>query len=167
MVLSFTASLQKAIQEIESGEAGMQLPIHPSPKPRFNETIEVYGNAKWKIVDILNEKYSTILKDKFDLYNWLDYHEKDEVAYFLNEAGSNTLNYAEFKAPARFHLWLGKKGFVIGIEQEGKGFNAERIHTEKIKEGEGAAFEFYRKCKSTIFFDHSQDARIVYFEYIF
>src|SRR3989338_7434284 len=162
MVLSFTASLQKALQEIESGEVGMQLPIHPSPKPRFNETIEVYGHAKWKIVDLLNEKYSTILKDKFDLYNWLDYNEHDEVAYFLNEAGSNALNHSEFKMPSHFHLWMGKKGFVIGIEQQGRGFDAEKINRENIKSNEGAAFEFYRKCKGMVFFDDPKNAQIVY-----
>ena len=82
----------------------------------------------------------------------------------MNEAGSNTLNHSQFKAPSHFHLWMGKKGFVIGIEQQGKGFNAQKINQEKIKEGEGAAFEFFRKCKGTIFFDEPKKARVVYLE---
>jgi len=59
---------------------------------------------------------------------------------------------------------MGRKGFVIGIEQQGKGFNAEKVHKEKIKEGEGAAFEFYRKCKGRVFFDEPKKARMVYLE---
>ena len=53
---------------------------------------------------------------------------------------------------------------MIGIEQQGKGFNAEKVHKEKIKEGEGAAFEFYRKCKGRVFFDEPKKARMVYLE---
>lgn len=164
MVLSFTESLQDALKLIDVVGDSIQLPVHPHSRTRTEETIPHYGNTKWKIVDLLNERYSTLLKDKFDLYHWLDYNENDEVAYFLNEAGSNTLHYAEFKAPAHFHLWLGKKGFVIGIEQQGKGFDARRINDEKIKENEGAAFEFFRKCKSTIFFDDPREAKRVYLE---
>ncbi len=59
---------------------------------------------------------------------------------------------------------MGTKGFVIGIEQQGKGFDAEKINQEKIKEGEGAAFEFFRKCKGTVFFDDSEKAKVVYLE---
>ncbi|MDO8656360.1 MAG: hypothetical protein Q7K45_03915, partial [Nanoarchaeota archaeon] len=139
-------------------------PINSQPE---NMLIETYGNAKWAIVDMLNERYSTILNTEFNLHHWLHYNEHDEVAYFLNEAGSNTLNHSEFKAPSHFHLWMGRKGFVIGIEQQGKGFNAQRINEEKIKEGEGAAFEFYRSCKSTVFFDDSANAKIIYFQYFF
>ncbi len=162
MVISFTECLQDALKCIRASAESVQLAIDSHSRIRTEETIQQYGDAKWKIVDILNRKYSTILKDKFDLYNWLDYNENDEVAYFLNEAGSNTLHYSEFKAPSRFHLWLGERGFVIGIEQQGKGFNAQKIDAEKIKENEGAAFEFFRKCKSTVFFDDPREARIIY-----
>ncbi len=163
MTLYFQHNLASALKNIErlehyeflvSGEIDSQL-------------TESYGMAKWKIVDLLNEKFSKVLKDKFDLYNWLNYNENDELAYFLNEAGSNCLNYSEFKMPHKFHLWVGKKGFVVGIEQKGKGFNAEEVHNFRIKDGEGAAFDFYRKAKSKIFFDDCKNARMVLMEFMF
>ena len=121
-----------------------------------------YVDAQWKIVDLLNEKYGLFLDEEFDLYNWINFNPNDEVAYFLSEAGSNCLNYAQHKAPHKFHLWLGGKGFVIGIEQKGEGFPAERVNAEMIKENEGAAFNFFRNCRNTVFFDNPRDARIVF-----
>src|SRR3989344_4553239 len=49
--------------------------------------------------------------------------------------------------------WLGRKGFLIGIEQKGKGFNAAKINDERIKEHQGGAFTFFRECKNKVFFD--------------
>jgi len=164
MALSFHHTLLEALENINFTGEQTTLLIHPHQKERTDETITQYGNAKWAVVDMLNERYSTILNTKFNLYHWLHYNEHDEVAYFLNEAGSNTLNHSEFKMPSHFHLWMGKKGFVIGIEQQGKGFNAQKINHEKIKEGEGAAFEFFRKCKGVVFFDEPTKARKVYLE---
>lgn len=129
-----------------------------------DEVIDHYGKAKWKIVDLLNEHYPKKLKTPFDLYNWLHKKKDDEVSYFLSEAGSNCLNYATFKAPSQFHLWLGEKGFVIGIEQKGNSFPARTINEEKIKDHGGAAFTFFRNCKSSIFFNHPDKATIVYME---
>ena len=164
MALSFHHTLSEALEQIQFSGEQTTFPIHPHQQQRTKETIVQYGQAKWAIVDLLNQKYSTILNTEFNLYHWLHYNEHDEVAYFLNEAGSNTLNHSEFKMPSHFHLWMGRKGFVIGIEQQGKGFNAQKINQEKIKEGEGAAFEFFRKCKGTIFFDEPKKARVVYLE---
>lgn len=164
MTLSFQHTLSRALEQIQFSGEQTTLLIHPHQTIRTDEIITHYGKAKWAIVDMLNERYSTILNTEFNLYHWLHYNEHDEVAYFLNEAGSNALNYAEFKAPSHFHLWMGQKGFVIGIEQQGKGFDAWKIDQEKIKKGEGAAFEFYRKCKSTVFFDDAKGARVVYLE---
>lgn len=164
MVLHFHHTLSQALEQIECTREQITLPIHPHQSKRTDETIIKYGQAKWAIVDKLNQRYSTILNVEFNLHHWLHYNEHDEVAYFLNEAGSNALNHSEFKAPSHFHLWMGKKGFVIGIEQQGKGFDAQKIDKEKIKEGEGAAFEFFRKCKGTIFFDEPGEARVVYLE---
>ena len=138
--------------------------VHQKEALRTDETLQVYGQAKWAIVDLLNEQYSTILTSKFDLYNWLHENQEDEVSYFLNEAGSNCLCYSEFKAPSQFHLWLGKKGFIIGIEQQGKGFNAQEVEERKIKNNKGAAFIFFRRCRGRIFFDNPQDTKIVYLE---
>ncbi|MBI2661919.1 hypothetical protein HYX11_00480, partial [Candidatus Woesearchaeota archaeon] len=97
-------------------------------------------------------------------YNWLRHNANDEVAYFLSETGANCLNYSLFRAPHKFHLWLGKKGFVIGIEQKGRGFPAVDVNAKKIKINEGAAFEFFRTCKGEIFFDDANSAKVVYIE---
>ncbi len=172
MAIHFQRSLQEALARIGS-EKYKGLEIHPheiirmaTSEEQSSQIIETYGNAKWSIVDTLNSHYE-ISKNKFDLYNWLHHNQNDEVAYFLNEAGSNCLNYSQYKAPAKFHLWLGKRGFVIGIEQKGKGFNPLLVEKERKKENEGAAFEFFRNCKAKIFFDNSEDARVVYFEHLF
>lgn len=167
MALSFHHTLSKALENINFTGEQTTISIHPYQQQRSEETIVQYGQAKWAVVDKLNERYSTLLNREFNLHHWLHYNEYDEVAYFLNEAGSNTLQHSQFKLPSHFHLWMGKKGFVIGIEQQGKGFNAERINQEKIKEGEGAAFEFYRSCKSIIFFDDSSNCKIVYLQHLF
>ena len=60
-------------------------------------------------------------------------------------------------------MWLGKKGFVIGISQKGEGFSAVEVDDKKIKTNEGAAFDFFRNCKGEIFFDNPQQVRMVYF----
>lgn len=168
MALHFTTTLQEALENISFSNEYYELPVYEAEEACshiFSDSVvEKYGHAKWAIIDILNEKYGTFLFNKFDLHNWLEKNQEDEVAYFLNEAGSNSLNYSEFKAPHRFHLWLGKKGFVIGIEQKGKGFNAIKINEEKIKENKGEAFAFFRECKGAVFFDNPEEARMVYFE---
>ncbi len=164
MVLNFTQTLSLALQTIEFTGEQSSFPLLSQQKSKPEDITTHYGQAKWAIVDMLNKEYSTILNTEFNLYHWLHYNEHDEVAYFLNEAGSNALNHSEFKAPSHFHLWMGKKGFVIGIEQQGKGFNAQKIDKEKIKEGAGAAFEFFRTCKGIIFFDEPKKARVVYLE---
>ena len=161
MAFIFNKTVQEALKDIESYQY-QEFMVN-----EHNQPINNYAESKWQIVEMLNKTYSKVLKDKFDLYNWLYYNQEDEVAYFLNEAGSNVLNYSEFNIPSKFHLWLGNKGFLIGIEQQGRGFNAAKIDKENIKENEGAAFEFYGNCKSTIFFDNPEDARIVYFRYLF
>ena len=167
MTLDFVKTIQQALTAI--GFSGYyELPVYEAEELRSyiisDEVIEKYGQAKWAVVDILNEKWGVLLFNKFDLHNWLEKNQEDEVAYFLNEAGSNSLNYSEYLAPSKFHLWLGKNGFVIGIEQKGKGFNAVKVNEEKIKENKGGAFKFFRECKGVIFFDNAERARMVYLE---
>tara|TARA_Y100000310_G_C20637552_1_gene792024 strand:- start:1109 stop:1600 length:492 start_codon:yes stop_codon:yes gene_type:complete len=158
MTLNFNKNIQDALQNIGNHQYH-QLFIHN--KERTSQIIEHYGKQKWQVVDLINQKFNS----KFDLYNWLDHNSNDEVAYFLNEAGSNCLNYSDHKVPHKFHLWLGSKGFIIGMEQLGKGFNALEINENRIKDNAGAAFEFFRNCQSKIFFDNSEEARIVYIEF--
>ena len=165
MVLSFEKDLPTALQAIDWRNEHRLFPVHPHHELRTDDVLTVYGNAKWEMVDILNQQYGALLPTKFDLYHWLHQQEHDEVAYFLNEAGSNCLSYSEFRAPLALHLWLGAKGFVIGIEQQGKGFNARQVHQQKRKENEGAAFHFFRRCRSSIFFDDSRNARIVFMRF--
>ena len=134
MVIFFNEDLNQVLRETDYSGEKKELIIHAEEaEAPHSKILNEYGQAKWQIVDLLNQKYSHLLKDKFDLYNWLNHNESDEVAYFLNEAGSNCLNYSELKAPYKFHLWLGKKGFIIGIEQKGKGFDAEKVHQENLQ----------------------------------
>jgi len=164
MALDFSTTLQNALELIGFRGNYQQFIIHDKEEERNNhdEIIGLYGNAKWKIIDILNQNYSSVLKDKFDLYNWLNNNTGDEVSYFLNEAGSNVLNHSEFKAPSGFHLWMGENGFIIGIEQKGRGFDAELVNENMVKKNQGSAFQFFRNCKSKIFFDDHKDARMVF-----
>ena len=170
MVLSFQKTLSASLKTIQL-QHHKEFLVHQQEIKRTpalsDELIALYGTHKWAVVDLLNQEYSTVLSSPFDLSNWLHYKNHDEVAYFLNEAGSNVLSYSEFLAPYKFHLWLGKKGFIIGIEQKGKGFNAEEVNEKRMKDNEGAAFKFYRNCKSTVFFDDPKEARVVFMEYIF
>ncbi|MBI2668249.1 hypothetical protein HYX14_00230 [Candidatus Woesearchaeota archaeon] len=169
MSLHFTKTLSESFKDIDVTDYHHFF-IHDVEEERTvlnaDALIETYGHAKWQIIDLVNSKYSTTLKDKFDLYHWLNHNASDEVAYFLNEAGSNCLNYAEYKIPAKFHLWLGIKGFLIGIEQAGAGFNAQEVMARNQKQNEGAGFSFFQKCKNTIFFDDYQNARIIFMQQI-
>src|SRR3989338_1041460 len=174
MVLNFQLQLPQALLEIAYTSQYHSFIIHdketilPSPllnSQQHDQFIEQYAAAKWGIVDLLNQTYSKILKSKFDLYNWATHNTNDEVAYFLTEAGSNCMNYAQFKAPHTFHLWCGRNGFIIGIEQKGQPFPAQLIDEKNIKQNEGAAFEFYRKCKGIVFFDDPENSTIIYFKF--
>lgn len=167
MVIHFNKTLTEALENIKVTKHHT-ITIHESETVRTVQTsddiISRYGKAKWKIIDLLNEHYRQKLNIKFDLYNWLHKNKDDEVAYFLSEAGSNCLNYATFKAPSQFHLLLGEKGFIIGIEQKGDGFPARTIDQQRLKENDGAAFAFFRTCNNSIFFNHPDKTTIVYME---
>ena len=171
MVLHFRKSFLESLKGISYQKKHHEFMIHQEAEERtehnFPGIIQRYGETKWKVVDILNEYYNSLLPQKFDLYNWLHGQESDELAYFLNEAGSNCLNHSQFKSPHKFHVWLGERGFIVGIEQLGKGFPAELVHKKRIKQNEGAAFGFFEKCRSSIFFDDPKDAKMVFMEYRF
>jgi hypothetical protein len=166
MTLNFEHNSQLALEEIQT-DGYHEIIIHDKKvvKDYMNscEIVDTYGNAKQEIIDLINQRYNT----DFDLYHWIEKDLNDEVAYFINEVGSNALNHSEFKAPSKFHLWFGKKGFIIGIEQLGKGFNAEEVYEKEIKTNEGRAFEFFKVCKSKIFFDNSKNTRIIFMEFMF
>lgn len=170
MTLCFQTKLHESLQKIGLINYHNFL-LQESPKPRTlsnsDQLIEAYGNIKWQIIGLLNQQYSEILAEPFNLYNWLNHNLNDEVAYFLNEAGSNCLNYSEHKIPCRFHLWFGQKGFIVGIEQFGSGFDAEKVHDLNIKENEGAGFDFFRNCRSKIFFNDKNQAKMILMEFLF
>ena len=167
MALHFEHNLQQALENIQA-EGYHHILVHKEEIERDTysscEIIEKYADAKHELVEIINQYYPSL---NFDLINWINKNENDEVSYFLNEAGSNVLNHSEFKAPHKFHLWLGQKGFILGVEQKGKTFNAEEVHHQRIKDNEGAAFEFFRNCQSKIFFNDSKNANMVFMEFGF
>ncbi|MDP3733815.1 MAG: hypothetical protein Q8R37_01170 [Nanoarchaeota archaeon] len=167
MTIHFNKTLPESLEKMNIKKYHT-IPIHDSETLRTvqtsDEIIDRYGKAKWKIVDLLNGYYQQKVSTTFDLYNWLHKNKDDEVSYFLSEAGSNCLNYATFKAPSEFHLWLGENSFIIGIEQKGDSFPAQKIDQQWLKENDGAAFTFFRECKSKIFFNHPEKATIVYLE---
>ncbi len=163
MVVSLTANLSSALQDIEFTSDYHEFPLHLQEQLRTDEILTPYGAAKWGIIDLLNQRYSSLLPDKFDLYHWLSENTEDEVAYFLNEAGSNSLTHSQYKAPSKFRLWLGKKSFVIAIEQQGKGFPAEEVS----RSTPGGFFNFFKNSKSVVFFDNPQEARIVFLQFSF
>lgn len=165
MVISFLFNQKEALKEIRWTKEKKIILIET--EKNSDDFVIDYGKAKWAIVDLLNEKYSKFFVEPIDLYNWLKYNSNDEVSYFLNEAGSNALNYAEQKKPTAFHLWLGEKGFVMGIEQEKKGFDAVRVDSLRLRENEGAGFDFFRNCRGKVFFDNRRNARLVYFMQLF
>ena len=154
MVLNFNLQLQEVLADlknytyheflIKSKDKGLDMEVF----------LANYGSAKWKIMELINDYYGT----NFDHYNWLHYAEEDEVAYFLNEACSNGINYSELQ---KFQLWIGKDKLVIGIEQSSP-FPALEVEEKKIKTNQGAAFDFFRRCKGQVFFDNPNKARIVF-----
>ncbi|MBT3814480.1 hypothetical protein HOE37_03000 [Candidatus Woesearchaeota archaeon] len=164
MTLHFTHNLQEAQSNIQA-EGYHEIIVHDKEEPKdyMNscDIVEKYGNAKHEIVELINQVYNK----SFNHHNWINKNLEDEVAYFINEVGSNSLNHSEFKAPHKFHVWFGKQGFIVAVEQLGKGFNAEDVHENKIKSNEGRAFEFFNNCKSKIFFDDSKEAKIVFMEH--
>ena len=166
MALYFQKTFNQSLEKIGFNSKYHKITIHDLKEVRTLHTsddiVGRYGEAKWKIVDLLNSYY----QQEFNLHNWLENNENDEVSYFLSEAGSNCLNYSEFKSPANFHLWCGEHGFVIGIEQHGEGFPAIEIDKQKIKENKGAAFNFFRNCQSKIFFNNPNKANIIFMEYL-
>ena len=129
MTINFNASLQKSLPKLGQ-HSYHEFVVHGEERVISNsdEVVDIYGKTKWAIVDLLNNNYNHLIKDKFDLYNWLNNNQNDEVSFFLNETGSNCLNYSDHKVPHKFHLWLGRKGFIIGVEQKGEGFNAIKIN---------------------------------------
>ena len=167
MVIYFNHSLRESLKNIDFVEHEEEFIVHTKKENRVLsnscDIIDRYALKKEQVVRLINEVYGT----NFDLYNWIENDLSDEVSYFLNEAGSNVLNYSQFLAPYKFKLFFGKKGFVIGIEQKGKSFNAQHIHNNNIKQNEGMAFKFYKECSNKIFFDHPQDTNIVYMEFLF
>ncbi len=166
MVINFNLTLPQALQRIVYDGEFHEFEIHSKNNipEDYDQFIQQYADAKWNAVGILNKQYKDKLDKEYNLYNWLN-HIPDDVAYFLNEAGSNCNNYSDFKAPFRFCLWLGKNGFLLAVEQKGKGFDASEIflkeETENL-ENSGGGFRFFKETSSSVFFDNSKEANVVY-----
>jgi len=173
MGLHLSYTLEKALAEIGATKKQHFL-IHEEEEPRLLENtdiiLEKYAQAKRELIEMVNilgkkKGFST------DLQNWILENEEDEIAYFLNEAGANCLAHAEWKAPKEFHLWTGKKGFILGVEQSGKSFSAKNCFQESRKKilqsSGGKGFAFFKDCRSAIFFDNPKEARTIFFQIIF
>jgi len=164
MVIDFTRKIEDVLSSLEIiSYTKIPILIEETKRTLANsdEILEIYGAAKDQVLDIINSTYKT----SFSHNNWLNYKE-DEPAHFLNEMGSNTLNYSSKKTPKYFHVWLIKTAFIIGIEQH-DGFNAQHVHTTKTQENKGAGFSFLRNCKSQIFVDDKEKTRTIYLFYKF
>lgn len=165
MVITVDFTLPIALATFGKNPAYVTFPVHTEKQPVIHSAsfIAHYGSAKSRIVELLNQRYAQHLSPPINLHNWLYHRQEDEVAYFLNEAGSNAINHSTYKAPAKFHLWLGKKSFIIGVEQHGESFAVEKLmrKTEQKNGGEGS--RFFQACQATIFFDNPKEARVVYF----
>lgn len=150
MVIDNSMTLKQALAAIQL-ERSFKLKI---------ESGKHFQPVLWNVLDLLNERYWQQLPFLFDHYNWVNHNLQDEVAYFLNEAASNAFNYSELKIPAAFQLWMGKRGFVLGVSQFGQPFNANAIKP-------GGGFAFFSRCRCAIFLDDFCRARTIYAMYRF
>ena len=168
MVLDFTRILNDSLLTIGSTKETAEFVIFDMDQPCSPEEIQIrYSKALWTVVEVINGRYASKLPFEFNLYNWIEHNHKDELAYLLNEASSNCMNYSDYKSSYKFVIHFGEKGFIVGVLQQGKGFNAELIFVNKVKSNEGAGFRFYSDCPSTVFFDDAKNATGLYFEYLF
>ena len=168
MVVDFERSLEESKNIIDFGAEIAEFVIFDISGVNSLEEIQIkFSKALWTVVEVLNSRYQEKLEFEFNLYNWIEHNNSDEVAYFLNETSSNCLNYSQFKAPWKFVIYFGSKGFILGVLQQGKGFNAEHVFLDRVKSNEGAGFLFYEECPSVIFFDDASNAKEVYLEYLF
>lgn len=168
MVLDFEETLENSEQRIKVVGDNAEFLVFDVGNPCLPQEMDVrYSKAMWTIVELINSKYQDKLEKEFNLYNWIEHNNSDELSYFLNEASSNALNYSEFKAVWKFVLYFGEKGFIVGVMQQGNGFNPKIVFEKKIRSNEGAGFTFYEECSNRVFFDSNKKARAVYFEYLF
>ena len=126
----------------------------------LSEYHERYERAQERIVRIVNY----VFDKNFDLSHWPK-KPGDELAFFLVETGNNAMWHSQFQAPYRHFLFVGEQEFVVGISQKGRGFNAREVDKLRQFSYGGRAFEFYRGCRSTIFFDNPESARVVFMEH--
>jgi hypothetical protein len=88
MVICFDSFLPDFITIIKD-HTYQQFQVHTHHQERLEQDKEIlqkYHDAKWVIVDLINQHY--YLPEPINLYNWLHHNQNDEVAYFLSEAGS-------------------------------------------------------------------------------
>ncbi len=168
MVVDFERTLEESKKVIGFSKEMAEFVIFDVKEVNSLEEIQIkFSKALWTVVEVLNSRYHEKLELEFNLYNWIEHNNSDEVAYFLNEASSNCLNYSQFKAPWKFVVYFGSYGFVLGVLQQGNGFNAESVFLDRVKSNEGAGFLFYEECSSVIFFDDPDCATSVYLEFLF
>ena len=81
MVISFEKKLQKALEEISFTGEFYEFMVHEDNFiiEHSEELINRYGQAKWSVVDILNERFNHILNDN-------ELHNSDDLYYYLNDS---------------------------------------------------------------------------------
>jgi len=78
MVIHFNKTLSKSIENINL-QKHHQFLIHEQEHPAdHTEIFEDYKDAKWKIIDLLNEHCNSTPENYFDLYHWLNSEEEEE-----------------------------------------------------------------------------------------
>ena len=170
MVLDFERKLTDSLESIGHSGEEHEFLVHDEDlhevNPQCSMLLSRYSDALHGVVEHVNNRFSTVLDGSFDLLNWIKHNHHDELAYFLSETGNNCLNHSQNKAPHKLKLYLGSKGFVVAVEQEGKGFDAKVVDSSGFYQNEGAAFDFYRNCQSVVFFDDFLDSKVVFMEFL-
>ena len=77
MTLIFNKTVQGALKEIDTYQYQEFMVNEPNQPTPLGSIPNNYAESKWQIVEMLNQTYSQILKNKFDLYNWLYHHKED------------------------------------------------------------------------------------------
>ncbi len=178
MVINWNKNLEETLTEIKGTTNDLPVYISMQFTTKDTKTLDTFRNGyiecnklQNKIFEMINSIYCTTGKKRFE-YKPLQEIQEDDYSYdlnmFLHEASDNIIRYSENEIPKAFHLWTAEKGFVIGVEQEGNGFNAKKINESRIcdEDSKGRGFEFFRNSKQEILFDNPIDTRIVYMKYV-
>ena len=125
--------------------------------PYLSELILARGRENGEIQDTINNALGTNFGQRGNC-------QQDCTLYaILFEAHASIAMHGDYNFPSKIELWIGKAGFIVGVQQKGRGFNADEIsRTGKHREGGGSGFKTYKELGYDVFFDNPTDARTVY-----